>query len=269
MTDEERAAEYASHVSTAGRVLVDLYIGDREFTRVTDIVHAAFLDGLRASRHVEDGPEEWTRQRIEAELKSDIPNITIEDGLWLLERCRPLHESEDELRDAILAYHRETERLKAIGLNQYGETRHTKRPVNTQKQLCYASSQHASEHERIAGVLREYGDSHTLIMNKLTVGDVKGLLLALSLGTTCVKCGRYPATICQGNYDIMEEAWVTAQKELDRLRAANPARVKQVKELISQCASELALCDPTIEEDLPCPTCEALFQKFYALVENR
>lgn len=136
MTDEERAAEYASHVSTAGRVLVDLYIGDREFTRVTDIVQAAFLDGLRASRHVEDGPEEWTRQRIEAELKSDVPNITIEDGLWLLKRCRP---------------------------------------------------------------------------------------------TACVKCGRYPATICQGNYDIMEEAWVTAQKELDRLRAANPQEVGMEK----------------------------------------
>lgn len=34
--------------------------------------------------------EEWTRQRIEVALRSPTPHITVDDGLWLLERCRPL-----------------------------------------------------------------------------------------------------------------------------------------------------------------------------------
>ena|SRR5882724_11655247 len=34
----------------------------------------------------QDGPELWNLQRIEAALKADDPNITIDDGLWLLER---------------------------------------------------------------------------------------------------------------------------------------------------------------------------------------
>lgn len=58
-------------------------------------------------------PEEWTRQRIEAALKSDDPNITIEDGLWLLERCRPLHAgaepafSENETKDVLTALYQD------------------------------------------------------------------------------------------------------------------------------------------------------------------
>lgn len=52
--DEQIAAEYASHVSTKGRVLQEMFIGDREFTRVTDVVHTAFLDGLKLGRR--EGP---------------------------------------------------------------------------------------------------------------------------------------------------------------------------------------------------------------------
>lgn len=40
-----------------------------------------------------------------------------------------------------------------------------------------------------------------------------------STTTPCVKCGR-PATICQGDYDIIEDGYVNAQKELDRRDAA-------------------------------------------------
>jgi hypothetical protein len=46
--DVQKAAdEFASTVSTEGRVLVDMHVGGRTYSRLTDVVRVSFLEGFR------------------------------------------------------------------------------------------------------------------------------------------------------------------------------------------------------------------------------
>jgi hypothetical protein len=49
VTQSLTPAEYAEHVSVSSRVHATLYLGDRAFDSVTEIVKAAYADGLAAA----------------------------------------------------------------------------------------------------------------------------------------------------------------------------------------------------------------------------
>lgn len=62
--DEYDAEEYAANnVSTSGRVLVDMHIGDRTFSTVSALAREAFLDGRRSSSRPFDFAAHLQRQR--------------------------------------------------------------------------------------------------------------------------------------------------------------------------------------------------------------